>query len=186
MDRSKFQEYLNHITANDGAINVLTNIRPEDTEKLYLCDSFATINADILTAFYSPIGMTIEIIFTQNVVDLQPTNECSRFIQRIDANERTMPICGPILLSASCFTCIYVKSDPESLRTLKCYGLSLSDNDALRILKRYMISSISLSVHPFVILEYENGFVKAREKRDDETMNGRFLIMSNPYYDSWN
>lgn len=182
MNRSKFQEYLNHITANDGAINILTNIRPEDNKKLYLCDNDANMNADILTAFYCPYDIDIEIILTQNVVDLQPTNEYSHFIQNIHANERTMPICGPILLTANCFTCIYLKSDNESLKNLKCYGLRLTDNDALRIMKRYTILSTSISV-PHVILEYENGFVKVREERDDEMINGQFMIIPNPYYE---
>lgn len=165
-------------------IEILVNIRPKDNKKLYLCDQYANVNADILTAFYSPLDIDIEIIFTQNVIELQPTNECCRFVQRIRANKRTMPICRPILSCTNAFTCIYITSDHDNLKTLKCYRLSLEE-DKIRILKRRTILINSISI-PHVVLEYnKHGFVTAYEKQDKTTVhwNSRFSIITNPYYD---
>ena len=139
MGRASVENYLNNLTALDGDIEILTNIRPNDNEKLYLCDKHANVNADILIAFYSPIDIDIEIIMTQNVIDLRPTNEYCQFFQTISAGIRTVPICGPIILCASSFTMIYVRSKHETLKNLKCYGLSFNDGNVVRILRRHTI-----------------------------------------------
>jgi len=184
MKRQSLERYLNNLTAHDGNIEMLTNIRPEDPEKLYLCDKHANVSADILTAFHSPIDIDIEIIFTQNVIDLRPTNEYCRFVQSIPADTRNMPICGPIILCANGFTAIYIKSKNKTLINLKCYGLSLNNNDQVRILKRHTIITTTLS--PNVFLEYKKGFVAAYgdDDADDRSrQTERFFIIPDPCYD---
>jgi len=151
--------------ASDGDTRVFTTIRPEDDERLYLCDGYANVNADVLTAFWSPVDMDLEIVFTQDVIGLEPTNRYCRFVQKIDADTRTMPITGPIVLCANAFTGICIKSDRESLKTLVCYGLSLNDED-VRVLKR---RTILTTTPEDVIVEYQKGFVGARPKEDDGT-----------------
>lgn len=89
MNRVSVENYLNDLTVYDGDCKVSTNIRPDDDDKLYLCDRHGNVNVDIVTAFYSPKDMEIEIIFTQNVVTLQPTNAYCRFFQTISAGVQT-------------------------------------------------------------------------------------------------
>jgi len=79
MDRVSVENDLNNLTVFDGDMKVLTNIRADDDNELYLCDKHANVNVDIVTAFYSLKDMEIEIIFLQNVVDLCPTNEYCQF-----------------------------------------------------------------------------------------------------------
>jgi len=181
MNRQSMETYLNDITVLDGNIDILTNIRPEDNEKLYLCDNYANVNADILTAFYSPVDTVIEIIMTQNVIELQPTNEYCRFTQTIQANARTVPLCGPIILCANAYTMLYIKNKNDDLKKLRCYGLSLKNDHERRILKRHTIMA-KTSV-PNVILEYKNGFVVAQRGEDPPERTGSFFIAPDPYYD---
>jgi len=182
MKRQHIETYLNHITAFEGNVDVYTNVRLEDNTKLYLCDKYANVNADILTAFYCPNDIEIEIILTQNVVDLQPTNERCRFSQTIMANTRTIPICGPIILCANGFTAIYIKSDHKSLMSLKCYGLSLDNDQAVRILKRHTI--IAKTAIPNVVMEYKKGFIIAHDDANHtEKKHERFIIIPDPYYE---
>lgn len=183
MKRQDIETYLNHITVFDGNVDVYTNIRSEDNTRLYLCDKYANVNADILTAFYCPNDIEIEIILTQNIVDLQPTNERCRFTQKVMAKTRTIPICGPIILCASSFTAIYIKSDHEYLTRLKCYGLSLDNDQAVRILKRHTI--VAKTAVPKVVMEYKNGFVIATHDRANHTDKKieRFFIIPDPYYE---
>ena len=180
MNRQQLEKYISHITEFDGNVEILTNIRPTDLEKLFLCDIYANVNADILTAFYSPMDINVEILFTQNVIDLQPTNQYCRFVQKIKADIRTLPVCGPILLCANAFTAIYIKSDHESLKSLKCYGLSFNNNEEIRLLKRHAI--VAATQVPNVILEYKDGFVEAHEKDDTMHITDRIFIVPNPYY----
>jgi len=49
MNRDSVEKYLNHLTALDGNIEILTNIRPEDKNKLYLYDT-------------SPLQMSMQIL----------------------------------------------------------------------------------------------------------------------------
>jgi hypothetical protein len=181
MNRQQLEKYVSDINELDGNVEILTDIRPTDLEKLYLCDIHANVNADILTAFYSPISINVEIIFTQNVIDLQPTNKYCRFVQRIEAGIRTIPVCGPIILCANAFTAIYIKSDNDSLQTLKCYGISMINLHEIRLLKRHTI--FATTKVPNVILKYENGFVEAHEKDDTMNITDRFFIVPNTYYD---
>jgi len=179
MDRVSVENYLNNLTVFDGDTKVLTNIRADDDDKLYLCDRHANVNVDIVTAFYSPTDMEIEIIFTQNVVTLQPTNEYCRFFQTISAGVRTEPICGPILLCGNSFTMIYIKSEHENLRNFICYGLSF--DDALRrIVKRHTI--LVHKSHNSNI-QYKNGFITCGPKKVDTIHENDFIIVPSPYYE---
>jgi hypothetical protein len=177
MDRQRVENYLNNLTAFDGDIEILTNIRDDDYEKLYLCDKYFNVNADILTAFLSPIDIDIEIIVTQNVIDIQPNNEYSHFSQSLKAGIRTAPICGYIILCSSSFTMIYIKSENKHLKNLKCYGLSFDNIDITRILKRHTIL-----VHKTIgiYLQYENGFLTCYQKNTND--RDTFQIIPNPYY----
>jgi len=177
MDRVSVENYLNHLTVSDGDRKVLTNIRPDDDDKLYLCDRHANVNVDIVMAFYSPKDMEIEIIFTQNVVTLQPTNEYSRFFQTISAGVKTEPICGPIILVGNSFTLIYISSGPENLRNLICYGLSF-DDAVRRIVKRH---TILVHKSDNLCLQYKDGFITCCPKEVD-TQNDSIIIVPNPYY----
>jgi len=179
MDRASVENYLNHLTVFDGDSKVLTNIRPNDKDILYLCDNHANINVDILTAFYSPIDIEIEIIFTQNVIDLRPTNEYCQFFQKISANVRTEPICGPIILCGNAFTMIYIKSEHKSLRDLLCYGMSF-DDAIRRIVKRH---TILVHKSDNVGLQYENGFITCYPKQVDTIHQNDIIIVPNPYYE---
>jgi len=132
-----------------------------------------------MTAFYSLIDMEIEIIFTQNVMELQPTNEYCRFIQTIRAGIRTMPICGPILLCAASFTGIYVKSDFLSLHNMKCYGISLDNIYAVRILKRHTIHALKAENAD---LEYKGGFMTGYPKDQKMIQEKDFVIIPDPVY----
>jgi len=116
------------------------------------------MNADILTAFYCPNDIEIEIILTHNVVD-----ERCRFTQTIMANTCTIPICGPC---ANGFTAIYIKGNPMSL---KCYGLSLNNDQAVRILQRHTI--FVMTAIPNLVIEYKNGFIIAHDAANHTEKN---------------
>ena len=137
-------------------------------------------NADILTAFYSPIEMDIEIILAQNIIELPPTNEYCQFFQTIQAGIRTMPICGPIILCANSFTAIYIESDQHSLKNIECYGVSFDDIKAVRILKRHEIHAHK--AHS-ANLEYKSGFVTAYPKGLKTVQIENFIIVPDPFYD---
>lgn len=178
MDRVSVEKYLNDLTVFDGDRKVLTNICPDDDDKLYLCDRHANVNVDIVTAFYSPKDMEIEIIFTQNVVTLQPTNEYCRFFQTISAGVQTEPICGPIILVGNSFTLIYIKSEHENLRNLICYGLSF-DDAVRRIVK---LHTIIVHKSDNLCLQYKDGFITCCPKEVDTIHQNDFIIVPNPYY----
>lgn len=179
MDRVSVENYLNNLTVYDGDIKVLTNIRANNDYKLYLCDKYSNVNVDIVTAFYSPKDIEIEIIFTQNVVDLQPINEYCRFFQTILAGVRTELICGPILLCANSFTMIYIKSEHKSLRDLILYGMSF-DDAIQKFVKRHTILEYKSDN---LYIQYKNGFITCGPKKEDTINQNNFMIVPNPYYE---